>query len=1062
VDEAKFASVRAVCGRVTAIDLEVTPDDARIVSIGAAQSDDNAGLLIAKVRGSEDLKRLDAFAAASEVVVGHNITDFDLKHLGAAAPGLALLRKPVLDTLWLNPLAFPSNPYHRLVKHYKTGQLESEARNDPRADAGLSLLLLDEQIAALRHHAEKTPALVTAWHHLVAGQDHRGAYDRLFRAIRRRETPSLREGLEAAARVLAGQACPEGVAAAVETGELAGWKASYALAWISVAGGDSVTPPWVRMRIPEAGALISKLRGRDCGSAACPWCGPRNNPARLLNRWFGFDAFRSEPSDQAGRPLQEVIVEHALKGRSTLGILPTGTGKSICYQIPALAAHEKTGALTVVISPLVALMGDQIEGMRRANIANAVAVNGLLSLPERHEALERIRLGDAAMVLIAPEQLRNERVRSVIEQREIAYWVLDEAHCLSKWGHDFRPDYRYLAKAIREIAAGADPPPIIALTATAKTSVAADIVDFLRARTGASLEVIDGGAARSNLTFDVRAVGHRQKDAELVSLLKSVEAQGAPAGAIIYCASRKETERVAEYLAQHGFKADHFHARMPGERKKEVQQQFRDGTLNVIAATNAFGMGIDKPNVRLVVHNDIPGSLENYLQEAGRAGRDREPARCVLLYDPRDLERQFQMIALSRLSQKEIQQILNALRRLDRRTARSGRVVVTAGEIMKEDRATDLEGMTDADDDTRVRTAVAWLEEAALLERRENRTRVYATCLRVPTVTEAMRRIAALSLPEPTKQKLYGVAKSLFGAPVGEGVSTDELCGVAGLSERELKHALVLLETAGVASNDTAVTIFVHVGVANATSKRLERACAAEKALVDLLRETAPDLAVDETVPLNLRLVAHAMHERGFEKMRPDMVLRHLVSLGRDGREEEGDRGSIRLLRSGGNREVKLVRLQRGWDMIADVADRRRAGAEAICRFLTGRVEKGRREKDIPVETSVGDLNAALAQDLVVRARVRDVTRLLDRCLLWLHEQEIVTLGKGLTVFRPAMTIELDADTRKFTKADFAPLECFYGEKIRQIHVMRNYAERGLEDIAQAEAMAKAYFHNSR
>ena len=380
-------------------------------------------------------------------------------------------------------------------------------------------------------------------------------------------------------------------------------------------------PPWVRIQFREAGLIVRHLRDTNCGDPACGWCVEKNNPNAALERWFGFPAFRPQPVDDMGRPLQERIVAEAMAGKSVLGILPTGTGKSVCYQIPALSRFDKTGALTVVISPLVALMADQVQGLARAGISSAVTVNGMLSLPERHDALEKVRMGDAAILLISPEQLRSPSIRTVLQQREVGLWVLDEAHCVSKWGHDFRPDYRYVSRFIKEFS-GDHVPPVLCLTATAKPEVVRDICDHFQSRLGVDLLLLDGGAVRTNLSFAVLAT---QKATKLTDILTAIEANLPPEGAscaVVYCATRGTTEKVAEFLKGQGQAADYFHAGLTSERKREVQEAFRTGRLRVIAATNAFGMGIDKPDIRLVVHGDIPGSLENYLQEAGRAGRD--------------------------------------------------------------------------------------------------------------------------------------------------------------------------------------------------------------------------------------------------------------------------------------------------------------------------------------------------------------------------------------------------------------------------------------------------------
>ena len=419
---------------------------------------------------------------------------------------------------------------------------------------------------------------------------------------------------------------------------------AYALSWILVAGGNSVMPPWVRAQFREAALIVRHLRDTNCESPVCPWCTEKNDPVRALSRWFGFDAFRAQPVDDMGRPLQERIVDEAMRGASILGILPTGTGKSVCYQIPALSKFDKTGALTVVISPLVALMADQVQGMARAGISSAVTVNGMLSMPERQDALDRVRMGEAAMLLISPEQLRSNSVRSVLAQREIGLWVLDEAHCVSKWGHDFRPDYRYISRFIKESSGDEAPAPVLCLTATAKPEVVRDIRDHFQSRLGRELMLLDGGAVRTNLSFEVLATQRGTKLADILDVIEAKLPQNGASGAVVYCATRSETERVADFLKQHGLLAQRFHAGLTPEDKRDIQERFRVGELRIIAATNAFGMGIDKPDIRLVVHGDIPGSLENYLQEAGRAGRDRAHANCVLLFAAEDVERQFSLI----------------------------------------------------------------------------------------------------------------------------------------------------------------------------------------------------------------------------------------------------------------------------------------------------------------------------------------------------------------------------------------------------------------------------------
>ena len=604
--------------RCLSLDLEVGRNDNRIHALAGVRPDTGQSVAIPRVGRNlaRALSRLDDLADGADFVLGHNLIDFDLPHLRAANPNLRLLRLPAVDTLRLNPLAFPRNPYHYLVKHYQDGSLRRGRRNDPELDARLVLEVFADQQKAFR---ETDPDLLTAWHWLI-GADGGVGFDNFFAHVRRAPRPSDAEALGSIERLLAGASCRTQAAAGMEDVEKHAWELAYALAWLSVAGSNSVMPPWVRHQFPEAGRLVRHLRDNICADPECDWCRERHDPRGELTRWFGFADFRAEPAGKDGRPLQQAIVEAAMAGEHALGILPTGAGKSLCYQLPALSRYDKTGALTVVISPLVALMADQVAGLEARGIGACVTVNGLLSMPERANALERIRLGDAGILLISPEQLRSVSLRRVLDQREIGCWVLDEAHCLSRWGHDFRPDYRYVGRFIRE-RAGDDPiPPVLCLTATAKPDVKDEIIEYFHDELGVRLRVFDGGASRTNLEFVVVPTRSSVKFDDIYQLLQDDLPAHAPGGAIIYCATRRHAEEVAQFLQEKDITADHFHAGLPPETKKHVQESFIHGDLRAICATNAFGMGIDKPDVRLVIHADIPGSLENYLQEAGRAG----------------------------------------------------------------------------------------------------------------------------------------------------------------------------------------------------------------------------------------------------------------------------------------------------------------------------------------------------------------------------------------------------------------------------------------------------------
>ena len=1047
------------CGikfRCLSLDLEVSVQSGRIHSFAAVRSDSDQSLVFPgdfHPRNLTDvLAKLDDLAAGADFLLGHNLINFDLPHLRAVTPELRLLDLPPLDTLRLNPLAFPRNPYHHLVKHYQDGQLKQGRLNDPYLDSQLALQLFAEQRLVL---AKAAPDLLTAWHWLTTATGNGAGFDTFFSDIRQMARPSDMEAGAALGRLLEGNTC---ITVARELGADAHqhtWALAYALAWLSVSGGNSVMPPWVRHQFPEAGKLVRRLRDLACTEPACAWCRDRHDAKKELKRWFGFNDFRPEPADVHGRPMQQSIVEAALTGEHVLGILPTGTGKSLCYQIPALSRYDKTGALTVAISPLVALMSDQVAGLESHGIGCCVAVNGLLSLPERADALDRVRLGDAGILIISPEQLRNRSVRRALAQREIGSWVLDEAHCISKWGHDFRPDYRYVARFIREKADQGPIPPLICLTATAKPDVVADIVAHLQVKLDIEMKVFDGGAQRANLQFEVLPTTGPEKRFHVHRVVSDCLDREDTGSAIVYCAKRKDTEELAGFLGVQEVAAEYFHAGLRPESKKDVQQRFIGGALRVIVATNAFGMGIDKPDVRLVVHADIPGSLENYLQEAGRAGRDRQLARCILFYTLEDVEQQFVLSSRSRLNRREIHSILRALRRLDRKKDTGGEVVATAGEILLDEQDNIFE-RDSATDDTRVRTAIAWLEEAALLTREENRAQVFPSSLRVNSLEEAHTRLNKASIRDDYRGKLLRIVETLMQADPDEGISTDELIGAAGLSAENVCSALYDLERLGIASNETALTAYVHAGVERSSTKRLIETAALERSLIEHLRLAAPNLGKGETSPLHLRLLTQQIKDAGHDHALPERLLRILRSLAADGRAEGGDGGSLSVRKL--DAETVQVTLQREWSALEKTAELRRVAAARLLEHLLACLPSGSRGTDLLAETTLGKLLQAIESDIVLKNDVKHPDKLLERALLWLNELEVIRLNKGLAVFRPAMTIRLKREKRGFTNSDFTPLKSHYLEQVIQIHVMKLYAQLGLENIGDALHLALDYF----
>ena len=1069
--------------RCLTLDLEVGADR-QIRDIGVLCGGDELRVRDAEL-SSDAAQKLNAFADGADFVVGHNIVAHDRDFIKDHLLGTMILDLPVVDTLYLAPLARPQQPYHHLVKDYK---LVGAAKNDPVADCRLSLQLLEDCWAILEKLEREQPGLVSIYRSCFDDSDAPGGVS----SLNLNGTGVFLEALGARPlsrdRVLRGfehfardRACPVAIRRELPLlldDPMTRPAAAYSLAWLTVAGTESILPRWVHRTFQAAPRFLHLIRGVRCNDSGCVYCSVHHDPCGKLEEYFGYKGFRPTPMTSDGDSLQEQIVKQGIEKQPILAILPTGGGKSLCFQLPAIVHNERTRALTVVISPLQALMKDQVENLNRKTRTGslAAALNGLLTMPERHDVLEGVRLGRFALLYVSPEQLRNRSFKTAIRQREIATWVFDEAHCISRWGHDFRPDYLYAARFIREFSEreGIDPAPVACFTATAKLDVREEIVAHFREELGQELEVLATDRVdRENLHYSVEEVPIPQKGARILELL--AEHIGGPSAtvpqgaAIIYAGRRRRTEKLATALRVHGWKAEHFHAGIDPPEKKRVQDAFISGEVPVIVATNAFGMGIDKENVRLVVHADVPGSLENYLQEAGRAGRDGNPAHCVLLFAKGDLEDQFDLASHGCLTQRDISQILKAVRRARRRDAEE--IVLSPGEIL---RIPDTEMSFDEREtsaNTKVRTAISWLERAGFVLRDENQTRVFQGVPAVPDLETAKRKMEELNLPGHVRQRWLEVIGELQEADLREGIDTDQLAHLPSFrslrshvgedaanwdrtASREILRTLDEMTRAGLLESGLYFTAWVRHKTRGRSLDRLAEIVRVEKAVVDLLCAEHPDATSGTEMQLSISHLQERLRTEEIKVTR-DSTLKLLVGWARQGFSQKA-----LITLGGGGRQGLRVGLQTDWTGFREQLDLRVQVSQTVLEVLLTIAERQGLIGEQLVLFSLEDLRRGIDGQLGLAHRIGDPFNAIEKTLLFLDEHDVIKLQKGLSIFRQAMTIRFpdEAKGKRYSSQHYRPLQDHYDQRVCQIHAIGRYVEEARAELNGGRSYIQSYF----
>lgn len=983
-----------------------------IVDLGAVKP--NGETLHTSLQGT-----FSRFVSGNEFVCGHNVLEHDLKYINHLIIG----EYKVIDTLCLSPLMFPTRPYHHLLKDYK---LSSDDLNNPASDAGLCMELFFDEIRAFKELDERMRKLFF----LLLGEK------REFSAFF--DFADYWSGGDAECVIrecFDGKICSNvNLESLINSNPI---ELAYCLSLINTDDRYSIIPHWVHRNYPAVEAVMRKLRGISCRS--CRYCNMAHSLLPNLKRYFGYDEFRS----YNGEPLQEKAAQAAVDNKSLIAVFPTGGGKSVTFQLPALMAGESCRGLTVVISPLQSLMKDQVDNLVSKGISDAVTINGMLDPIERKQAIENVQSGLASILYISPESLRSRTIEKLLLDRHISRFVIDEAHCFSAWGQDFRVDYLYIGEFIKELQEKKrleEPIPVSCFTATAKQKVISDIRDYFRISLGIEMELFATGVSRKNLRYEVLHMD--SGDSKYITLRNLIEQKNVPT--IVYVSRVNRTLEIAKRLSHDGFPALPFNGQMDISEKIENQERFMNGEVSIIVATSAFGMGVDKSDVGLVVHYDISSSLEDYVQEAGRAGRDEKiNAECYVLFKDDDLDSHFVLLSQTKLSIKEINQVWTAIKYFSH-----SRLVFTRS-ALEIARQAGWNG-EHSDIETRVRNAINALEIAGYIKRGKNVPRVYASGINAKNFIEARQKINSMDkLNEKQKEYAGRIIKCMISKRSKSNAGNDDaesrvdyISDTLGIPMPEVVNCINIMREYGLLADCNDLTAYFGKDDSNNKSLRiLSKFARLEQFLLKSI-----DVGIEK---YNLKELNEKAIQEGVGKssVRDINTILHYWTIKEYIRKPfEYNEKSLPIVPTG-----DITKLKRD-------AGKRISVAEVILNRLYEEARQKRLtdKKGVLIEFSVLDLFEHCRNYSLEKPEMSDI----ENALLYLSKIGAINIEGGFLVLYNGMEItrlELKNNIR-YKKDDYAQLDEFYKQKIRQIHIVGEYANIMSRDYNAALRFVTDYF----
>ncbi len=1011
---------------ISFIDTEVSQADNKVLDYGSVNENNQ------KIHTGSAYE-FHQFISGSDYLCGHNIINHDSKYI--QIPSCARL----IDTLYLSPLMFPNKPYHALLKDDK---LQTDELNNPLNDALKAMTLFYDEVNAF---SELDDDLKKIYYMLLKNSPY---FSGFFHYLGETFIPDAATLPSVILSRFSGAICENApLADLISQSPI---ELAYCIALISATEKHSLIPRWVLMTYPKVDTILRTLKNTSCHE--CAYCKTKLNPADYLSKYFGYPSFRT----YNGEPLQENAVKAAVEHKSLLAIFPTGGGKSLTFQIPALMSGETQRALTVVISPLQSLMKDQVDNLEKRGIADAVTINGLLSPIERAEAIERVESGIASILYISPESLRSVTIERLFLSRHIDRFVIDEAHCFSAWGQDFRVDYLYIGDFIRELQEKKGHGckiPVSCFTATAKQKVISDIKEYFKNKLNIELELFATNASRTNLRYEVL---YKETDEEKYETLRSlIEQKQCPT--IVYVSRTKRTIMLAEKLTNDGFSAEAFNGKMESSEKQQNQEAFINDEIQVIVATSAFGMGVDKSNVKLVVHYDISDSLENYVQEAGRAGRDESlQAECYVLFNDNDLDKHFLLLNQTKLSISEIQQVWKAIKDLTKI-----RPFVCCSPLEVARQAGWDESVSDIE--TRVKTAIQALENAGYLKRGKNVPKVYASSILVKNMTEAAKKIDSSFKFQNEEERTIAKriirslisSKSISDAGNADAESrVDYLADRLGIEKANVIHSVQQMREAGILADAKDLTAYIQkTNTTNKSLNVLHKFQSLETFLLDTINEESLCMNYKE---LNESALAAGIRSSSVNAIK---TLFYYWSI-RSYITKEQDSATNRV----------TIGPKLGIEMIKKRRQKSYKVSDFIIHYLFEHsgINSGTKD-EVLVEFSVLELmNAYQAYNKnknkeinITKHHSSEISEYdIEESLLFLSKIGSLKLEGGFLVLYSGMRIQrLILDNKiRYKLEDYKQLNEFYQQKIQQIHIVGEYANMMVRNYAEALQFVNDYF----